>query len=101
MKRLDIILEKIRQQRIDEENEHDKLTTKKKELIYHEIVKAMVEGKNEYSLHKYDPEPVFKEDSLQKAICKWLEKDHGIECMKKYVDINDWSNDMFYYVAYW
>ncbi len=101
MKRLDTILEKIRQQRIDEENRSYKLTTDKKEVIYHEIVKAMVENKNEYSLRKFDPEPVFKEESLQKAICIWLQKEHGIECTKKYVNMHDWHNDFFYYVAYW
>ncbi len=100
-KRLDIILENIKQQRIDKYNESNSLTTEKKQIIYHKIIKNMVEGKNEYSLEKYGTESILKEYSLQKQINKWLRKEHGLECVRKYVDLDDWSNDLFYYVVIW
>jgi len=95
------ILEKIKQQRIDSQDSQNMLTTKKKEKIYHEIVKAMMEGENEYSFLKYGAEPVFQEQSLQRQIRDWLQNEHQIECIKKYVDITDYTNDNFYFVAIW
>lgn len=95
------ILEKIRQQRTDEQDSQNMLTTKKKELIYHDIVKTMMREENEYSLYKYGAEPVFQDNSLQRQIRDWLQKDHQIECVRKYVDNDDYTNDYCYFVAIW
>lgn len=100
---LDKVLENIKQQKYKDNNIIiSTLDSKIKEIIYHDIVKLMVEGKNEYSLLKYGIQSLFdNKKDIQIQIKDWLYNEHKIECIKKYIDINDPTNNLFYYVAVW
>lgn len=99
--KLNEILFKIKQQRIDERDSQNMLTTKKKETIYHEIIKDMMKGKTEYSLLKYGADHIFTDPSLQRQIRDWLSEEHCLECVRVFLDNDDLSNDKYYFKVIW
>ncbi len=104
MTSLSTILDNIVGQRSEEIYKKRDLTMDMKDIIYHEIVKAMVEGYNEYSLHKFGFESINSLSnglSIQKQIYDWIIEEHRLKCVRKYVDIEDWTNDLYYYVILW
>lgn len=101
-KRLDKVYKEICQQKIDEENNKNELTSENKDQIYHDIIKLMVNNKTEYNLKHMGTQQIFSNNGIQDKISSWLENEHGIKCKKEYITEDGWIHiDRYYYIAFW